>query len=208
MEPSGKRDRGNPRCRRQERSLGILTLERGQGQEDGTALGKTEAAQPGEEGGRKVSQAGSTSLRGADSASGDHVLGGFASFLWNPPNRLNCSRGRPLHTNRQGANLQRWERASGSSEEPEPVPSTSGVSEIAARPPPPSLITDGPSVLPPGSNSSCLFTPCQPCMPVIVQWCLSRFCTVGLKMFSFCVCFLCIICAKSIINLLRAVLYS
>lgn len=109
----------------------------------------------------------------------DHVLGGFAPFLWNPPNRLNCSRGRPLHTHRQGANLQRWERASGSSEEPEPVPPTSGVSELAARPPPPSLLTDGPSVLPPGSSSSCLFTPCQPCMPVIARWCLSRFCAVG-----------------------------
>ena len=180
----------------------------GKGKRTGRLRGKQRPLSPGRREAGRVSQAGSTSLRGADSASGDHVLGGFASFLWNPPNRLNCSRGRPLHTNRQGANLQRWERAPGSSEEPEPVPSMSGMSEIEARPPPPSLITDSPSVLPPGSNPSCLFTPCQPCMPVTVQWCLSRFCTVGLKMFSFCVCFLRIICAKSIINLLRAVLYS
>lgn len=190
MEPSGKRDRGNPRCRRQERSLGILMLERGQGQEDGTAPGETEAAQPEEEGGRKGVTGRKYEPEGGRLSIGRPCAGRvFASFLWNPPNRLNCSRGRPLHTNRQGANLQRWERAPGSSEEPEPVPSMSGMSEIEARPPPPSLITDSPSVLPPGSNPSCLFTPSQPCMPVTVQWCLSRFCTVGLKMFSFCFVF-------------------
>ncbi|XP_059778263.1 tigger transposable element-derived protein 1-like [Balaenoptera ricei] len=54
-----------------------------------------------------------------------------------------------------------------SSKEPEPVPSGSGVSEIAACPPSP--IADDPSALssppplpPPVSNSSCLFTRCQP----------------------------------------------
>ena len=52
----------------------------------------------------------------------------------------------PLHTNLQAANFQRCERASGSSKEPQPVPSTSGVSEIAACPPSP--IADDLSALP------------------------------------------------------------
>ena len=53
---------------------------------------------------------------------------------------------------------------------------------------------------PPVSNSSCLFTRCQPCVPAIVLYYLLyflRYCTVRLKMFSlFSVCFLCIIMHK------------
>ena len=97
-----------------------------------------------------------------------------------------------------------------SSKEPAPEPSTSGMSAIAARPPSP--IADVPSALPsptssppPVSNSSCLFTRCQPlyasCCTVLLYF--SRDCTLRLQMFSlfFCVGFLCIICVKSIINL-------
>ena len=169
MEPSGKNERENILCRRRGRSLGhpnVRTRARG-----GTGPGETEAAQVGEEEGRKgdhkpeVQACGKPTQRPATRVL-DHVLGGFASFLLNPCNHLNYSRGSPLHTNLQGANLQRPERASGSSEEPEPVPSTSGVSGIAARPPPLSLITDDPSVFPPGSNSSCLLTLASPCMPL------------------------------------------
>ena len=101
-----------------------------------------------------------------------------------------------------------------SSKEPEPVPSTSGMSETAACPPSP--VADDPSALPsptvlppPVSNSSCLFTQCQPlyanCCTVLLYF--SRYCTVRLKCFTFCVCFLCIICVKSIINLFSTLLY-
>ena len=97
-----------------------------------------------------------------------------------------------------------------SSKEAEPVALMSGVGEIAACPrlllltilqlyrlPPP--------LPPPVSNSSCLFTRCQPlcasCCTALLYF--SRYCTVRLKMFSlFLVCFLCIFCVKSIINLL------
>ena len=134
----------------------------------------------------------------------DRVLGGFASFLLSPCNHLNCSRGSPLHTNLQGANLQRWERASGSSEEPEPVPSTSGVSGIAAC----LFLCLRSLMILQFSLQAVTLLACSlhasPCMPVIELWYFSSFCTVGLKMFSFCVC-LCINCAESIINLL---LYS
>ena len=96
-----------------------------------------------------------------------------------------------------------------SSKKPEPVPSMSGMNETAACPPSP--IVDNPSTLPflsplppPVSNFSCLFTQCQPlytkCCIVLLYF--SRYCTVRLKMFSLIfVCFLCIICVKSIINL-------
>lgn len=98
-------------------------MNEGKGKRTGRLRGK-QAAQAGEEEGRKgVVQAGSTSLREANSALGDPSVRPRAGRVCIFPNRL--------HTNRQGANLQRWERASGSSEEPEPVPSTSGVSEIA-----------------------------------------------------------------------------
>ena len=51
----------------------------------------------------------------------------------------------------QAANFQRCECVSGSSEEPEPVPPTSGVSETAACPPSP--IADDPSALPSPTSS-------------------------------------------------------
>ena len=56
-----------------------------------------------------------------------------------------------LHTNIQVESFQRCERASGSSKEPEPVPSTSGMSEIAACPPSP--VADDPSALPSPTSS-------------------------------------------------------
>ena len=115
--------------------------------------------------------------------------------------------GVPLHTNLQAVNFQRWKCASGSSKKPEPVPSASGMSEIAACPhlllltnlqlchlPPPFP----PSV----SNSSYLFTRCQllcaSCCTVLLYF--SRYYTVRFKCF---LCFLCIICIKSFINLLQ-----
>ena len=81
------------------------------------------------------------------------------------------------------------------------IPSTSGVSEIAACPSSP--IADDPSALPsptssppPVSNSSCLFTRCQALYAsrYTVLLPFSRYCAVRLKMFSlflclFCVCF-------------------
>ena len=57
----------------------------------------------------------------------------------------------PLQTSLQVANLQKYEHACGSNKEPEPVPSTTGVSEIAACPPSP--ITNDPSA-PPSPTSS------------------------------------------------------
>ena len=94
----------------------------------------------------------------------------------------------PLHTNLQFVNFQRCERASGSSKEPEPVPSASGLSEIAACPPPP--IADNPSTLPllppPVSNSSCLFMQWQPlhasCCTVLLYF--SKYYTIRFKMCS------------------------
>ena len=61
------------------------------------------------------------------------------------------------------------------------------------------------------SNSSCLFTWCQPlyasCCTILL--CFSRYCTVRLKIFSFVyVCFLCIIYVKSIITHYTTVLYN
>lgn len=63
-----------------------------------------------------------------------------------------------------------------------------------------------PSPLPPlVSNPSCLLTGCQPlyarCCTALLNF--SKHCTVRLKMFVLCVCFLCIISEKSIINLLH-----
>ena len=52
-------------------------------------------------------------------------------------------------------------------------------------------------------DSSCLFTWCQPLYAscCTVPLCFSRYYTLRLKMLYFCVCFLCSICVKSIINL-------
>ena len=59
-----------------------------------------------------------------------------------------------------------------------------------------------PPLLPPVSNPSCLFTGFSPCVPAAVL--NSRSWTIRLEMSSlFFVCFLCIICVKTIINLLQ-----
>ena len=91
----------------------------------------------------------------------------------------------PLYMNEPSS----CKHASGSSKEPEPVPSTSGMSEIAACPLTPLLILQLyhlPPPLPPSvSNSCCLFTQFQPlcvsCCTVLLSF--SRYCTVTLKMF-------------------------
>ena len=90
------------------------------------------------------------------------------------------------------------------------VPSASGLSEIAACP---HLLlltilqlchlpTPRPS---PVSNPSCPFIQYPPlsasCCTILLYF--SRHCTVRLNTFIFCVCFLHIICVKSIINLLQ-----
>ena len=109
----------------------------------------------------------------------------------------------PPHTNLQVTNFQRCERASDSSKEPKPVPSTSDVSDTAACPPSP--IADDPSALPsptpspPLSNSPCLFTRCQPlyasCCTGLLYF--SRHCTVRFKIFYFlCLFFMYYFCEK------------
>ena len=105
--------------------------------------------------------------------------------------------------NLQVVNFQRWKGVSGSSKEPEPVPSISNISEIAVFPPFP--IADDPSALlsstslpPPVNNSSCLLTWGQPldtsCYTVLQYF--SRYCTVRLKMFIFCLFFTYCLCEK------------
>ena len=104
-------------------------------------------------------------------------------------------------------NFERCKHVSGSSKEPGPVPSMSGMSEIAACPLSP--IADNPKALPSPasspSSSQYLFLP-VPSMPLLCASCLllnfSRYCTIRLKMCYF-VCFLRTICMKSIINLLQ-----
>ena len=106
------------------------------------------------------------------------------SIVLRPVNRL--------HINLQVVNFQRWEHTFGSSKEPEPVPSASGMSETAADPQPP--VADGASALPPllplsppVSDFSCLFSLCQPlyasCCTVLLYF--PRYSTAWLKMFSF-----------------------
>ena len=76
-----------------------------------------------------------------------------------------------------------------SSKESETVPSVSGLSEIASCPPSP-IVDDHSALPPPVSNSSCLFTQCQPlyanCCTVLLYF--SKDCTVRL-LFYFCVFF-------------------
>ena len=84
------------------------------------------------------------------------------------------------------------------------VPSVSGVSGIAACPQSPiaailQLYHLPPPLPPPVSNSSCLFTQCQPldasCCTVLLYF--SRDCTVRLKMFHFlCLFFMYYLCEK------------
>ena len=88
----------------------------------------------------------------------------------------------PLHTNLQVANFQRWDCAPGSSNEWEPVLSTSGLSDTTARPLSPAA--DDPAALPsPTSSSQSLFLPVCGCdiseagrltatsLWVIAAWC-------------------------------------
>ena len=90
-------------------------------------------------------------------------------------------------------------------------PSTSGASDIAASSPSP--IADDPQLyhLPPPlrpvvSKSSCLFTQCQPlyasCRTVLLYFSVMYY-KIKNAFFIFCVCFACIICVKSVINLLQ-----
>ena len=101
-------------------------------------------------------------------------------------------------------------QTSGSSKEPGPVPSTSGVSEIAACLPSP--ITGDPSALPSlpplppasGTLACSLLMPAPVCQ---LLYCASGLfkvshCKITNVFFIFCL-FLCIICVKSIINLLQ-----
>ena len=88
-----------------------------------------------------------------------------------------------------------------SSKEPEPVPSTSGLSEIAVCPPSPiadnPLASPSPPPLPPPvSNYSCLFIQCHLCVPAVVLY-FSRYCFVRLKNVLFCgLCFMYYLCEK------------
>ena len=123
--------------------------------------------------------------------------------------------------NLQVANFPRFEHVSldrffkrvdrtESNKEPESVPSTSCVSEIAACPPSP--VADDPSTLPSPtsspSSSQELFLPVH-LMPAPV--CQLLYCTIVLFKVLYCkiknvlffVCFLCIISVKSIVNLLQ-----
>lgn len=91
-----------------------------------------------------------------------------------------------------------------SSKEPEPVPLTAGMkSQLALSP-----VADAPSALPSPTSppslvsNSCLFTRCQPLLscPTV----LFKILYFQIKNVLFlCVCFLCIICVKTIINLLQ-----
>ena len=110
----------------------------------------------------------------------------------------------PLHTNLQVAGFQRCGRAFHQHQAWVKFQLALHlllltILKLYRRPPPlPPLVSD----------SSCLFTWSQPlyasCCTVLLYF--SRYCTVRLKMFSLVfvfVCFLCIICVKSIINLLQ-----
>ena len=107
----------------------------------------------------------------------------------------------PLHKNLQVVNFQRCEHASSSSKEPEPVPLMSGMKEIAACPLSP--IADDPSA---HSMPAPVFQLLH-CTTVLFEVLYYKIKNVS---FIFCVCFLCVICVKSIINLLQysTIIYS
>ena len=105
----------------------------------------------------------------------------FIFMTWSEVTRYKIQKSTvsPLHTNLQVENFQRCEHATTqtsvdrffkradrteSSKEPEPVPSTSGVSEIAAHPPSP--IADDPSALPSPTSSPSSVPPLSPLLPV------------------------------------------
>ena len=80
-----------------------------------------------------------------------------------------------LYINLQVVNFQRYEHTFGSSKAPEPVPSTSGMSETAAYPQSPTA--DGPSALPsplPLSPPVSVFLACSPyaspCRPAVALY--------------------------------------
>ena len=120
----------------------------------------------------------------------------------------------PLHTTLQVVSFQRCRRTIGASKEPEPVPSTAGVSDFAADPPSP--VAGDASALPSptsaSSSSQEFFLPAHS-VPALVCRLLNctcilfrvLHCEVTSVFFIFCLLFICIICVKSTINLL---LYS
>ena len=90
------------------------------------------------------------------------------------------------------------------SKEPEPVPSTSGMNETSACLRLLLLMTLQlyhlrPTLPPPVSNSSCLFTQCQP--PCAIYCIVPLYFSTSCKIKNICL-FLCIICVKTITNLL------
>ena len=77
----------------------------------------------------------------------------------------------------------------------EPVPSTSGLSETAACPPPATANNPSPTYLPPpASNSSCLFTRCQ-LLPYTIVFFKVLYCKIKNVLF-FCLFFMYYFCEK------------
>ena len=120
----------------------------------------------------------------------------------------------PLHTNVQIMNFQRWKCISGSSKEPEPVPSMSGMSEIAACPPLLLLMRQQlyllpPSVPPPvGNVLPAHWMPVPPCPPLCCSTVLFKALHCNIKNVASFVCFLCLICMKVLQTYCSSVLYS
>lgn len=88
------------------------------------------------------------------------------------------------------------------------APSTSGVGEVAARPPSvgaddPSALVSPTSFLPPAVTLLASSLDTCPCMPAGVLYYFSRYCAVRFKMFYFLLVFFNVcVCVKAIINLL------
>ena len=104
----------------------------------------------------------------------------------------------------QVVNFQRCKCASGSSKKPEPVPSVSGMSEIAACPPSP--IADNPSSLPSSHLLSLLqsvtLLACSLNASLSMPTVVLHYKMKNVLFISLCV-YVCIICVESIINLLQ-----